>query len=44
MTGMIAQVVLERQIDVGQRLRLDALGRVDDQDGALARRQARETS
>ena len=34
------QVVLERQVDVGQRLRLDALGGVDDQDRALAGGQA----
>ena len=30
------QVVLERQVEVGQRLRLDALRGVDQQDGALA--------
>ena len=30
------QVVLERQVDVGQRLGLDALGGVDDQQRALA--------
>ena len=30
------EVVVERQVDVGQRLRLDALRGVDDQDRALA--------
>ena len=35
-TGMIVQVVLERQVEVGQRLRLDALGGVDEQHRALA--------
>ena len=30
------QVVLERQVEVGERLRLDALGGVDEQHGALA--------
>jgi hypothetical protein len=30
------EVVLQRQVEVGQRLRLDALGGVDEQDGALA--------
>ena len=30
------QVVLQRQVAVGQRLRLDPLGRVDDEDDALA--------
>ena len=29
------QIVLERQIQIGQRLRFDALGGVDQQDGAL---------
>ena len=33
------QVGLEGQVQVGQRLRLDALGRVDEEDGALARGQ-----
>ena len=33
-------VVVEREVDVRHRLRLDALRRVHDQDGALARRQA----
>ncbi len=33
-------VVLDRLIDVGEGLRLDPLGRVDDEQGALARRQA----
>ncbi|CDN46190.1 hypothetical protein BN871_LI_00040 [Paenibacillus sp. P22] len=34
------QVVVQRQIDVGQRLGLDALGRVHDQQRALAGREA----
>ena len=34
------EVLRQRQVDVGQRLRLDALGRVDDEDGALAGLQA----
>ena len=34
------QPLLEREMDVGQRLRLDALGRVDDEDRALARLEA----
>jgi hypothetical protein len=33
------QVVLQRHVQVGQRLRLDALGGVDQQHGALARGQ-----
>src|SRR5262249_8914462 len=33
------KIVLHRQVQVGQRLRLDALSRVDQQDGALARGQ-----
>ena len=33
------EVVLDGQVDVGQRLRLDALGRVDHQQRALAGRQ-----
>ena len=33
---MIVQVVLERQVEVGQRLRLDALRGVDEQHRALA--------
>ena len=33
---MIVQVVLEGEIEVGQRLRLDALGGVDEQHRALA--------
>jgi hypothetical protein len=33
------QVVVHRQVEVGQRLRLDALGGVDQQDRALARLQ-----
>ena len=36
MTGMIVEVGLERQVDVGQRLRLDALRGVDDEERALA--------
>ena len=34
------QPVIEREIDVGERLRLDALARIDDQQRALARGQA----
>ena len=30
------EIVVERQVDVRERLRLDALRGVDDQDGALA--------
>ena len=38
-------VVLDRLVDVGQRLRLDPLRRVDDQQRALARGEAdRDTS
>ncbi len=33
------EVVLQRQVQVGEGLRLDALGRVDHQDGALAGRE-----
>ena len=33
------EVVLDREIGVGQRLRLDALGRVDQQQRAFARGQ-----
>ena len=33
------EVVLDRQVGVGERLRLDALRRVDEQQRALARRQ-----
>ena len=36
MTGMIDQVLGHRQVHVGERLGLDSLGRVDDEDGALA--------
>ena len=36
MTGMIVEALREREVDVGQRLGLDALGGVDDQDRALA--------
>ncbi len=36
MTGMITRFWREREVDVGERLRLDPLGGVDDQDGALA--------
>ena len=35
-TGMICEVVLEGQVQVGQRLGLDALRRVDQQHRALA--------
>ena len=31
------EVVFEGEVDVGERLRLDALRRIDDEDGALAR-------
>ena len=34
--GQDLEVVVERLVDVGERLRLDALAGVDDQDGALA--------
>ncbi len=34
------QVLLHRQVDVGERLRLDTLGGVDDEDGALTGLQA----
>ena len=37
--GHDLEVVLERQVAVGQRLGLDALGGVDEQDHALARGQ-----
>ena len=37
--GDQVQVGLEGQVQVGQRLRLDALGRVDQEDGPLARGQ-----
>jgi hypothetical protein len=36
MTGTIVQVGVGGQVEVGQRLRLDALGGVDDEHGALA--------
>ena len=36
-TGMIVQVVLERQVEVRERLRLDALRGIDEQDRAFAR-------
>ena len=36
MTGMIDQALLEREVDVGERLRLDALRGVDHEDRALA--------
>ena len=35
-TGMSVRFSLEREVDVGERLGLDALGRVDDEDRALA--------
>ena len=38
------QAGVARQVEVRQRLRLDALRRIDEQDGALARLQRRETS
>ena len=34
--GQDLEVVVERLVDVGERLRLDALARIDDQNGALA--------
>ena len=37
-------IVVERLVDVGQRLRLDALGGVDDQQRALEGREPRLTS
>ena len=40
---MIVQVVLQREVEVGQGLRLDALGGVDEQDGGLARLEAAAT-
>ena len=36
MTGTIVEVVVDREVGVGERLRLDALRRVDDEHGALA--------
>ena len=39
MTGTIVEVVVRREVGVGERLRLDALRRVDDEDGALAGRE-----
>ena len=39
MTGTMARFASLREVEVRQRLRLDALGGVDDQDGALARRE-----
>ena len=44
MTGHDLVVVLDRLVDVGQRLRLDALGGVDDEQRALARGEAAATS
>ena len=38
------EVVLEGQVAVGQGLGLDALGRVDEEDHALARGEAADTS
>ena len=35
-TGMRVRFSREREVDVGERLGLDALGRVDDEDRALA--------
>ena len=35
-TGTIVEVVVEREVDVGERLRLDALRRIDDEQRALA--------
>ena len=39
MTGTIVEVVVDREVGVGERLRLDALRRVDDEDRALAGRE-----
>ena len=36
MTGMMRQVLREGEVDVGERLGLDALRGVDDEDRALA--------
>ena len=36
MTGTIVRSCAEREVDVRERLGLDALGRVDDEDRALA--------
>ena len=36
MTGTIIEVVVDREVGVGERLRLDALRRVHDEHGALA--------
>ena len=38
-TGTMARLLFDRQVDVGQRLRLDPLGSVDHQHRALARGQ-----
>ena len=38
------EVELERHVDVGERLRLDALGGVDDEQGAFAGGEGAETS
>ncbi len=40
MTGRIVEVVVEREIDVGHGLRLDALRGVHDEQRALAGREA----
>ena len=40
MTGMIVEALGQREVDVGQRLGLDALGGVDHQDRPLAGLQA----
>ena len=37
--GHDLEVVVDRQVRVGERLRLEALRRVDDEDGALAGRE-----
>jgi len=39
MTGMILSLLRHGQVGVGDRLRLDTLGRVDQQHGPLARRE-----
>ena len=40
MTGMIVEVLLHRQVDIGHRLRLDALRGVHDQQRPFAGAQA----
>ena len=40
MTGMIVEILLHRQMNIGHGLRLHALRRVDDQQRPFARAQA----